>query len=241
MYNFYFRQSTSQSMIVSFVQGDVNGDRISDNVYLTGTKTEDSQFVKNITLIIQDGRTARFIKIPLKENMGYNPQLFLGNFTGDGVNDILISINSGGSGAIMYYYIYSFVNNNPQLLFDFEKFNAEYEYEVTYINNYKVEVVSEENNTKCIIDISLKGEDYLSEIYNEDGILKSPINGFVNPISGLYPVDFDRDGVYELLIYQRIAGRYNADALGYILSTLKWQENMFVLNNQNLAIYGAED
>jgi len=36
----------------------------------------------------------------------------------------------------------------------------------------------------------------------------------------LYPVDFDGNQVYELLAYQKIAGRYNADALGYVLNTL---------------------
>ena len=59
-------------------------------------------------------------------------------------------------------------------------------------------------------------------------------------LSGLYPVDFDSDGVYELLGYQKIAGRYNADSLGYILNTLRWKDNMFVLDNQYLAIFGAD-
>ena len=85
---------------------------------------------------------------------------------GDGTADILISIASGGSGGIMYYYIYSFINNTPQLLFD-----------------------------------------------------------------------FNANNVYELLAYQKIAGRYNADSLGYILNTLKWKDNIFILDNQYVAIF----
>ena len=240
MYNFYFRESTTQPFIISHARGDVNGDRIADNVYLTGIKTASSPFIQNITLVIQDGRTGRFARIPLKENAGYNPRLFLGDFTGDGVKDILISIDSGGSGAIMYHYIYSFINNNPKLIFDFNVYNEKFQYEVTYMDNYKVKVVSKENNNRYIIDISLKDPDYLNEIYNSNGTLKSPISGFVNPISGLYPVDFDANGVYELLIYQKIAGRYNADALGYVLNTLGWQNTMFTLDNQNVAIFGYD-
>jgi hypothetical protein len=222
------------------VRGDVNGDRISDKIYLTGAITQSSPFVQNITLVIQDGRTGRSITVPLKENAGYNPRLFLGDFTGDKVNDILISIDSGGSGGMMYHYIYSFNNNRLQLIFDVDAYNNEYEYDVTYEDNYKVEVNSSENDERYIIDISLRGNDYLNEIYDENGKLKEGISGFVNPLSGLYPVDFNYDGVYELLAYQKIAGRYNADSLGYFLNTLKWENDKFILDNQNVAIWGSE-
>jgi hypothetical protein len=240
MYNSYFRTDTMNQNIVFHIIGDVNGDRIPDNVFLTGIRTPASPFIQNITLVVQDGRTNKITSVPLSENSGYNPRIFLGDFNGDGVNDILVSIDSGGSGGIMYYYIYSFINNLPQLMFDFNVYNEEYKYDVTYKDNYKVEVVSRRNNEKYIIDISLKGEEYLNEIYDENGKLKEPISGFVNPLSGLYPVDFNLDGIYELLSYQKIAGRYNADSLGYILNTLKWQNNRFVLDNQNTAIWGAE-
>lgn len=237
MNNCYFRANVTYQGIVSFARGDVNGDIVPDNVYLTGVRTPDSPFTQNITLVIQDGRTGKFTSVPLSENAGYKPRLFLGEFTGDGTADILISIDSGGSGAIMYHYIYSFVENVPQLLFDFSFYNQEYKYEVTYLDNYRVEVVSNKNGKKYIIDISNRSEEYLREIYDENGKLKKPINGFVNPLSGLYPVDFDSDNVYELLAYQKIAGRYNADSLGYVLNTLKWNGSMFILDNQYVAIF----
>lgn len=239
MYNYYCNFDMMNSSIVSYTRGDVNGDRIPDNLYITGIKTESSPFIQNITLLIQDGKTGRLIKVPLSENAGYNPRLFLGDFTGDGIDDILISIDSGGSGAIMYHYIYSAVNNTVKLIFDYNKYNAEYNYDITFKNNYNVEAFSRENNNNYIIDISLKGEDYLNEIYDENGKLKEPITGFVNPLSGLYPVDFNSDGVYELLAYQKIAGRYNADSLGYVLNTLNFKNNSFILNNQNIAIFGS--
>lgn len=240
MYNSYFRANMAYPSIVSYVRGDVTGDGIPDNVYLTGIKTPSSPFTQNITLIIQDGMLGGFTSIPLSENAGYNPRILLCDFTGDSVDDILIGIDSGGSGAIMYYYIYSFSNNIVKLLFDFNEYNEKYKYDVTYKDNYKVEVISKENNKKYIIDISNREADYLNEIYNEEGKLKSPINGFVNPLSGLYPVDFDSNRVYELLAYQKIAGRYNADSLGYVLNTLKWKDNMFILDNQDVAIFGSE-
>ncbi|MCB2309691.1 VCBS repeat-containing protein [Clostridium tagluense] len=240
MYNCYFRANMMHPEIVSYARGDVNGDGIPDNVYLTGIKTADSQFTRNITLVIQDIMTGGLTSVPLSENAGYNPTLFLGDFTGDGVKDILIGITTGGSGGITYDYIYSFINNTAQLLFDFNLYNEQYQYDVTYKDSYKVEVVSKKNNEKYIIDISNKDADYLNEIYDDNGKLKNAITGFVNPLSGLYPVDFDSNKVYELLAYQKIAGRYNADSLGYVLNTLKWKDSMFVLDSQQVAIFGAQ-
>ncbi len=238
--SYYYRGLvTSQQSIVAFAQGDVTGDGVSDNVYLTGVRTPDSPFIQQITLVVQDGGSGRVTYTPLQDNAGYNPTLFLGDFTGNRVNDILISIDSGGSGGIMYHFVYSYLNNVALIIFNYKSYNELYEYTVTFRDHYKVEVVSERNKMKYIIDISNKDKEYLREIYQAGGKLKQPISGFVNPLSGLYPVDFDGNHVYELLAYQKIAGRYNADALGYVLNTLAWNGNQFALSDQNVAIFGS--
>ncbi|MBM7867588.1 VCBS repeat-containing protein [Heliobacterium gestii] len=221
--------------------GDVNGDRIADRVYLEWNKPyPDSAFVDQVTLVVQDGRTLATYRIPLPgAAAGYNPTLFLGDFTGDGVMDIQVSIDTGGSGGTTYEYVYSFLNNQARLLFDSEVFNEHFRYQVNFRDNYKVDVVSENLQKTYTIDISDKGAEYLAEIYNPDGTLKKPIEGFVVAISGLYPVDFDRNGVYELLAFQGIAGRYNADRLGYVLTALKWDGRRFGVFNQWVAIFGG--
>lgn len=226
--------------ILDFKKGDINGDRIVDSVYLIGEKPfgSESPARNNIRIRIIDGRTGKESIIRLKQNAGYNPTLFLGDFTADKVDDILVSMDSGGSGGYAFYYVYSFLNNQPNKIFDFEIFDAEYEYEVNYKNYYKVEVASKKNNYKYILDITYKGQEYLSEIYDENGILKESIEGWVNPLGGLYPIDFQRDGTYELYAEQQIAGRYNADGLGYVQTSLKWDGQDFVPFYQTIGIYG---
>lgn len=219
-------------------KGDVDGDGLSEKVYLTGTRTQDSPFVQNITLHIFQPLTETNVAIPLTSNAGYNPTLFLGPFIRPNQDDILIGIASGGSGGTMYYYIYSYRDNGFQLTFDYDKFNQSYQYQVNYKNDYKVELFSVINSEQYLIDLSLRDAEYLNEIYDEDGILKEPVEGFVNPLSGLFPVDFDGDGIYELLLYQKIAGRYNADSLGYVQTVLKWDLIQFTLWNQYVAVYG---
>ncbi|MDV6377855.1 VCBS repeat-containing protein [Sporosarcina sp. GW1-11] len=239
MTNHHSSDTASRPMVVASTTGDVTGDRIPDHVYLTGTKTADSPFVQQITLHVRDGRTGMLTSVALKENVGYNPTLYVGDFTGNGVEEILISMATGGSGGIMNYYIVSYMGNKPTWLFDFEAYNNLYSYEVTYLDHYKVLVTSKLNNETYMIDLSLKGADYLNEVYDRNGKLKQPISGFVNPLSGLYPIDFDGNGVCELLAYQKIAGRYNADSLGFIMNTLGWKNNRFELENQYLAIFGG--
>lgn len=240
LYNPYYYLYQNNPIIVSSALGDVNGDGILDNVYLTGVKTIGNPFIQKITLNIQDGKTGFVNSIPLKSDAGYDPTLFLGDFTGDGIKDILISIASGGSGGIMYYYIYSDVRNIPKLLFDYNVFNEAYQYKVIYKDYYKVEVINLTEDIKYVIDISYKDQDYLNEIYDTEDRLKAPIEGFVNPLSGIYPIDFDSNGVYELLAYQRISGRFAADALGYVQTILKWNTRKFTLSNQYVAIFGAK-
>ena len=237
----YYWNNRQEPNAFSYASGDVNGDGIADNVFLTGYKTPDSNYVRNITLVIQDGSTGRFYETALRENAGYDPALFLGDFTGDGVMDILVSIASGGSGATMYHYIFSDLNNQLRLLFDSENYNNEYKYTVAYRDGYVAEVVSKNNRTKYLLDISGRGPEYLDEIYYRNGKLKAPVEGFVNPLSVLQPVDFDYDRVLELMAFQKIAGRYNADSLGYIQNILKWDGQRFVLDNQYVAIYGSRE
>ncbi|HEX2928042.1 MAG TPA: hypothetical protein VHP38_17590 [Ruminiclostridium sp.] len=226
--------------VVASAYGDVNGDKVPDYVYLTALKTPDSNFLQDITLVIKDGRTGITQNAKFPSNDGYVPSLFLGDFTGDRINDILISIASGGSGGIMFHYIFSDVNNRLAMIFNYEDFNNKYEYKVDYLNNYRVSVENLYEKSTYILDLTYKGKEYLSEIYTGEGILKAPIEGWVDPLSGLYPVDFDGDGVYELLGYQKIAGRYHADSLGYVQSVLKWSGMRFELSEQYVAVFGSE-
>ncbi|MEI4769181.1 hypothetical protein WAX74_05825 [Psychrobacillus sp. FJAT-51614] len=227
-------------VIIGHTRGDVTGDGLMDTIYLTGDKTEGSPFWQNITLNILYEKDNIIERISLKQNAGYNPTLFLGDFTGDHIEDILIVIDTGGSGGTIYAYIFAYSEGNMRQVFDVEEYNERSEYEVNYQNQFKVTVRSSNPKKRYTLDLLYKGEEYLSEIYNEDGTLKEPIEGWVDPVSGLYPIDFERDGTYELLAYQEIAGRYHADALGYVQNVLSWNGNEFTTERQNVSIIGED-
>lgn len=236
-----YKTASGQPMgVLDSAKGDVTGDGVTDQVMLTGTVQPDSPLAENLVLVVRDGQTGQLARTPLPFSVGYNPGLFLGDFTGDGVLDILIRIDTGGSGAITNDLIYSFLNSRPKMLFNSEEYNKHYTYSVNFRDHHTVAVKSFVNRTRYLLDISYKGRAYLSQIYNPNGTLKKPIEGFVNPLSSLFPVDLERDGIYELLAFQAVSGQYAADGLGYVQNILKWKQNRFALFQQTVGIFGEK-
>ncbi len=233
---------TGDLFLLDSATGDVTGDEVIDKIYLVGTKgSAEEIFVQNITLVLEDGATGLYTSVTLDSNAGYGPRLFLADFTQNGINDIKITIDSGGSGGLTFYYIYSFENDFSQLIFDFEEFNQRYEYEVNYQDFYKVEVINQSLGEVFVIDISYKDSQYLSEIYYADSKLKEPLSGSVVPLGGLFPIVIkEKEPIYDLLAIQRIIGKYNADTLGYVQNFLRWNSDQFLTTRFNVAILGTD-
>ncbi|MCZ8513065.1 VCBS repeat-containing protein [Paenibacillus filicis] len=223
-------------------QGDVNGDGMLDNVYLIGnTEGSPGIFADHITIVIQDGKSNRNTTVQLQNNAGYNARLFLGDFDKDNTLDILVSINTGGSGGYGIFYIYSFKNNNLRELFNFEKYNQDYKFHVDYKDMYKVDVGSPTLDMLFTLDISYKGYDYLSQYYNENGKLKNPIKGEVLALGSLFPIVINERGMnYDLLALQRIIGTSNSDTLGYVVNLLTWHGTKFISSHLSVSIKGTK-
>lgn len=236
-----FRQ-TAPPILLDMKRGDVNGDGILDTVYLFGNKEDPSSpFSDHITVVIQNGSTHTITTVPLPQNAGYNAGLFLGDFNKDRVSDIFVGIESGGSGGYGIYYIYSLRNNDLRKLFDVEQYNEQYKFQVHYEDFYKVSVASPPLDILFTLDISNRGYDYLSQLYNEQGKLKQPVKGEVLALGALYPIVTDIKSMsYDLLALQRIIGTTNADTLGYVDNLLSWDGSAFKSINLTVSIPGTK-
>lgn len=227
--------------LLTVQEGDVTGDGVPDKVYLYGSKKGGSQsgFVDNISIIIEDGYSGKTNTITPDFNAGYNPRLFLGDFTADGVDDIKLSIASGGSGGYGYFYIYTYINNTPKEIFNFDQYNALYQYKVDYMDLYRVEVYSFNHDKLFVLDVSYKGDEYVSQYYDELGILKMPVQGDVLGVNAIMPfIQNEVVNAYELLAYQRIIGPVNSDTLAYIENVLSWDGEEFYSTRMSAVIQG---
>lgn len=194
-------------------------------VVLLGEKQPDSPFYKNITIKFFNKDKKEVYSVSPKQNAGYDPNIFAGDFTGGKTKQILLSIQSGGSGAFGYFYLYTIKNNAVVTMYDAEMFNKDNVYKATYQNNYKVSVTG--NDKLFTIDLSGRDKDYLSQIYTADGKLIKPIDGYVSDLNTLAPVFDYFSNRFNLIALQRITGLYNADLLGYVQTTLSYKDGRF--------------
>jgi len=223
--------------IIATAYGDLTGDGVRETVYLTGTRRTGSAAWQDIQLEILDGASGRITRRSLAQDAGYEPRLFLGPLTDRGRSDVMVSVDSGGSGGIASYTIFAYMDGAYRRVFDTEAYNAASDYTVTYQDQYVVRALS--RDMAYLIDISDRDAAYLSEIYDENGVLRQPREGWVDPVSLLVPADIDGDGVLELMAWQRISGLYHADALGDFISTLAWDGRRFALSGQTVGIVGT--
>ena len=113
------------------------------------------------------------------------------------ISDIFVTIASGGSGGFSYSYIWGYNDNRFNKLFDASMFDKMFEYQVNYLDNYKVEIINATLKKKFVLDINYKGKQYLDQLYNSDGLLKKPVSGDRLGLNQAFPIDIDNDGVFS--------------------------------------------
>lgn len=123
-------------------------------------------------------------------------------------------------------------------MFDVEKYNKKYKFNVNYEDFYKVSVGNPQLDVLFTKDISYKGYDYLSQYYNDNGKLKQPVKGEVLALGALYPIATRSMG-YDLLALQRIIGTSNSDTLGYVENLMTWNGAQFTFSRLSVAILGT--
>ena len=206
--------------------GDVTGDGVPDRVSLYGDKLADSDYINNIIIEIEYGQTEIKTQIITEVN-GYNPTLFLGDFTKDKIDDILFNMDSKDKGSYGVS-VDTYRDKSFETIFSSDMYNDEYRFIVEYNDFYKVSVLNVRVNRLFFLDISYKGYDYLSQYYNEDGQLIKPAQGEVLGVGKLIPVVSNmKNNSFDLLAVHRIIGFSINDTLGYIKNLISWDGKQF--------------
>ncbi len=170
--------------------------------------SEGKIYRENIEIKVKNGENE--IIVEPNVNMGYNPQIYVANFADNGLEQVLYSVESGGSGGYSFYQMFSFKGEKPQSLFDSEDFNPNIE--ASYIENNIIEINYE--GKKLYLDSSNSG------CQNKDDC--TLYISSVNTIVPYFNIALDR---YYLEIYQRIFGGYQANSFGYIVSLIEVNED----------------
>lgn len=213
---------------ISSYEVDVTGDGKNDRVSLFGKRSEQgSPFYRALHVLVENPVTQKQTVFTSTEG-GYGPKLEFCDVTGDKVNDILLSADTGGSGGIVNYSLYSAKADKavtlpvPPALTISGKF----------ANKYKANVTVAETRKTYTIDLRERKATYDEMGLYKDGKLVKPTDVMSNTAYQLLkPVDMNRDGVCELQGVQRVAGAFNADTIAYVTSLWKWQRNKWTLQD----------
>jgi len=204
-------------------QGDVTGDGIADTVYLVGRKEKaDSIYAADLCLIVKNGQDNSLYRKPLEQVGGYDARLFLGDFSGDHVDDVYVETASGGSGGWYYHNIVTFRNGEAKEIFGKQDNETAY-LTGTFQDGWKVELKNRLNGRTLLLDLHDRQADYVRlGLYKENGTLVGDNRAMPAPYGRMEAADIDGDGVYELTGLQRISGAYRADGLADIETVLKY-------------------
>lgn len=209
-----------------------------DRVLLFGNQTlADSPYYDTLELqiITSDERSYTF---PLDQD-GYNPSLFIADFTDEATSQLLITSSSGGSGNYTHVILYRFENGGLEELFSSARFDATFSYSSYYLPYYKAQVSSYGANRLFNLNLSQLSPDQLSLIYNSSGQVITQDDPFVSTINAAFPIKLPGQTYYNLLLWQRIIGPSNADTLGIIQTLVTFVSTPFELIEQTLATTGV--
>ena len=81
--------------VINYLINDVTGDNEKDMIILVGEKeTIDSTYSKNVDLVVYDTVSKTFFNAGLKKFQGDMPKIILSDLTGDGINEIIITLEN---------------------------------------------------------------------------------------------------------------------------------------------------
>lgn len=232
--------TTDKKTILGCIKGDVTGAGNQLRICIVAEQYQIAdKLAQQLFLIIEGIGDDNFsAKIKLDVDYGYNPNIGLYDFTGNGVFDILISMRSGGSGGYYFYYIYSYINKEFKKIFDWEAFNMKSKFQVTYLDYKKVEVKGGLMSNTYIIDISQRDKLYLDSLYDPKGKLLNPTTGSVSGVVNLYPVSINNNRKFELHVICNILGPVNEDIIGGVVYIEKWGGKDFITLGERVILFG---
>lgn len=224
--------------VITIKNYDITGDRINDKIALIGERSfKESTFTDYLIIAVLDGKTNNILQASYNNFAGYKPELVIRDFNGDKVNDVLISVSSGGSGGFDYHLITTFNNNKVVTLFSDDN-NRGVRVKGKYIDSFKAVLDFENLVDDVSIDLSFNRENYIkNEIYTEGGALLKETAPYSYPFSKLEAVDIDNDGTYELKGYQKIIGTDITDTISGLETIWKYKNNKWIIEDYSIQYF----
>ena len=101
--------------VVTRELADVTGDQVADTIYLVGSGDGKNEFARNVNIIVEDGVTKEVARSFLNQVSGYRAGLEIGDFNGDKLNDVMLTVQKPDLKTAVY--IVSFTKDTPTMIY----------------------------------------------------------------------------------------------------------------------------
>lgn len=206
--------------------GNVVDDEGLERVMLVGVPgAEPSAFMERLYFIVLDEGEKADIFTPLPETSGsgYDADMALRDFTGDGLADVFVRAGTGGSGGIVNGLVYAYAGGAASKIFDTSE-NTPPAYSGELIDGYKATLTLPAPEQTIELDLSDRKAAYDEMGVYQEGVVAKATELWGEAYGWLDPVDADGDGVYELRVVQQVRATSNADRVAEIASVLDYHE-----------------
>lgn len=201
---------------------DVTGDGKLDTIYVKGEPFEEGAiFLRSITLEVfsANGKNHR-----VNVDGGYEPKIEFKDLNNDGIKDLFLSVNTGGSGGLSNHYLYTLKGDQLKDLTVPEPLVIQ----TAFLNGYKASMTIESTNESYQFDLRSRAKDYERLGLYHNGKLNEPAELMVLPFGMLKSIKVTGNRI-GLKGSQRISGAYNADSIAYVESTWVYENGKWAL------------
>lgn len=208
----YAFDNNEKQLVLFEEKEDISGDGKEDTIILKGIPyDEGTAFLKEIQLQIT-GSNGKKYNVELEP--GYEPTVTFIDLDHDGVEDLLISIPSGGSGGITNYSLFTFKD------FQLKEIAAPEPLTITsqFLDDYQASITIENSGQTYNFDLKGRKKEYDRLGIYHKGKLNEPRELMVDPYSSLKPI-LVKENMYGLKAIQQVSGAYHADGIAFIESS----------------------
>lgn len=221
---------------------DADGDGAADDVLLVGENNDTSapfgHQTHNLAVVVRDGVTGKFAAFLLPEDFGVMlPRFNIGSFTAAKKNEIMVSVETGGSGGIVLYALMAYENKKVVSVVSQEELNKGLALKVVCLPGFEMKIIDKNTGVNSIVNFHDGAAVPLyidSGVYNKAGVFlkdQSYVDDEVmdDLFVSLDPADDDGDGTHELHGKQRISFIAHAN-------TVAWAESVWSVKGGRLRL-----
>ena len=222
-------------VIMARERGELTDGYRRDVVTLIGDRRSANGPLSQVQLVMQNGADGSYALAPVAES-GSCGDLFVADFTGSGQEQVWMTLQR--SECVRQYGLYAVMNGQMTLLFQPEEMAAREQWDVRYLEQYRVAVDAPQYGKTWELDIRSMPQNALADMYRWDGQLQFPATGSISPEWMIQPLRTQPGSMWRLLASRALLGA--REKLGYVQMMLAWNGNTFWPETVDVVVNGRE-